>query len=182
MTRNLSTQTAIILTSVITVNVCNVIDIVTSISIMDSSNIEDEEENINVSGRLAFDHSESVEGDKNLDDNVPTLSEHFNLNRSDKEENPIFETGKTWFSKLSSSATYTASVGRRKSSSYQSMEGNDIVSKPIGHWPDLWMKDKNEPLPTSHHRKLNGKSKRGRFPANMKLSKNCVILLIFCKK
>ena len=102
MTRNLSTQTAIILTSVITVNVSNVIYIVTSISIMDSSNIEDEEENINVSGRLAFDHSESVEGDKNLDDNVPTLSEHFNLNRSDKEENPIFETGKTWFSKAQS--------------------------------------------------------------------------------
>ena len=73
MTRNLSTQTAIILTSVITVNVCNVIYIVTSISIMDSSNIEDEEEHINVSGRLAFDHSESVVGDKNVDENVPLL-------------------------------------------------------------------------------------------------------------
>ena len=99
MTRNLSTQTAIILTSVITVNVCNGIYIVASISIMDSSNIEDEEENINVSGRLAFDHSGSIEGDKNLDDNVPTLSEHFKLNKNNKEENPIFETGKTWFSK-----------------------------------------------------------------------------------
>ena len=161
MTRNLSTQTAIILTSVITVNVCNGIYIVTTISIMDSSNIEDEEEDINVSCRLAFGHSESVEGDKNLDDNVPTLSEHFNLYRNDKEENPIFETGKTWFSKLSSSATYTASIGRRKSSTNQSMADNDSVSRPIGHWPDLWMKDKNEPLPTSHHRKLNGKSKGG---------------------
>ena len=182
MTRNLSTQTAIILTSVITVNVSNVIYIVTSISIMDSSNIEDEEEHINVSGRLAFDHSESVEGDRNLDDNVPTLSEHFNLNKDNKEEKAIFETGKTWFSKLSSSATYTASIGRRKSSSYQSMEDNDIVSRPIGHWPDLWMKDKNEPLPTSHQRKLNGKSKRGRLPATMKLPKIYVMLLIFCKR
>ena len=52
---------------------------------MDSSNIEDEEENINVSGRLAFDHSESVEGDKNLYDNVPTLSEHFKLDKNKSE-------------------------------------------------------------------------------------------------
>ena len=86
------------------------------------SNLEVEEENINVSVRLAFTKPDSVDPEiEDTDKNIVTLSQHFNLdkNKEDSNSTPIFETGKTWLSKISSSATLSNSLGRRKSSIYQ---------------------------------------------------------------
>ena len=126
----------------------------------DATNLEDEEENINVSGRLAFTKSDSVEVEtEDSDKSVVTLSQHFNLDKNRTESKPIFETGKTWLSKLSSSATYS-NLGRRKSSIYQNDTENDVAaspSKPIGHWPDLLVMDKNESFTSFPSGKLKGR-------------------------
>ena len=129
---------------------------------MDSSNIEEEEENINVSGRLAFTKSDSIEGESDLNNKtVITLSEHFNIDRNKEDSKPIFETGKTWLSKLSSPASFSSSLGRRRSSLLQSDKINDIAaspSKPIGHWPGLLVMDKNETCSVIRPGKTNGKN------------------------
>ena len=161
-TRNLSTQILARLTSV------NVKQDDKGVSknplqnkaIMDSSNIEEEEETINVTGRLAFNKSESIESHNELNNKPVTLSEHFNFDKSKSNSIPIFETGKTWFSKLSSPVSYSATQGRRKSSLKHDDGDNTIAasySKPLGHWPDLLVMDKNEPPSTFHSNKRNGK-------------------------
>ena len=132
---------------------------------MDYSSIDDEEDNINVSGKLAFNKSESVESDVDENTkNVVTLSEHFKIDRNKIDSKPLFETGKIWLSKLSSPASYSNSLGRRKSSLPQVDRDNDITaspSKPIGHWPDMLLMDKNEPCSTLPTKKVNGKIKGG---------------------
>ena len=126
----------------------------------DETNLEEEEENINVSGRLAFTKPDNVDLEtEDSERSVITLSQHFNLDTNRTESKPIFETGKTWLSKLSSSATYSNALVRRKSSLYQDID-NDIAaspSKPIGHWPDLLVMDKNESCTSSPSGKLKGR-------------------------
>jgi hypothetical protein len=133
--------------------------------VMDYSSIDEEEDNTNVSGKMAFNKSESVEsdGDENAK-SVVTILEHFNIDKNKVDSKPLFETGKTWLSKLSSSASYSSSLGRRKSSLPQANRDNDNTvspSKPIGHWPDLLLMDKNEPCSTLLTKKVNGKIRGG---------------------
>ena len=134
---------------------------------MDYSSIDDEEDNINVSGQLSFTKSESVESDDYENTkNVVTLSEHFNIDRNKTDSKPLFETGKTWLSKLSAPASYSSSLIRRKSSIPQTNRDNDVAaspSKPIGHWPDLLLVDKTEPCSNLTTTKVNGKIRGGRF-------------------
>lgn len=131
---------------------------------MDSSIIGDEEEDIKVSGQLAFTQSDNNESDSSLNNKPLTLSEHFNLDRDQSNNNPIFGTGKAWISKLSSKASHSYTRGRRKSSLGQSDGDLDCAaspSKPIGHWPDLLVMDKSENTSTVPSRKINGKNRGG---------------------
>ena len=132
----------------------------------DTTNLEDEEESINVAGRLVLTKSDSVEVEtEDGDKSVVTLSQHFNLDKNRTESKPIFETGKTWLSKLSSSATYS-NLGRRKSSLYQNDTENDAAaspSKPIGHWPDLLLMDKNDSFTSFPSGKLKGRQSMHSF-------------------
>ena len=125
------------------------------------SNLEEEEENINVSVRLAFTKPDSVDPEiEDSENSVVTLSQHFNLDRNKDDSKPIFETGKTWLSKLSSSTTLSNSLGRRKSSIYQYDTENNVAAsptKPIGHWPDLLVMDKNESYTSFTSGKIKGR-------------------------
>ena len=131
---------------------------------MDSSIIGDEEEDINVSGRLAFTQSENNESDSPLNNKPITLSEHFNLDRTKSNNTPIFGTGKAWLSKLSSTTSYSSTRDHRKNSLRQcdgDIDSAASPSKPIGHWPDLLVMDKTENHSTVPSRKMNGKDGGG---------------------
>ena len=114
-----------------------------------------------MSVRLAFTKPDSVDPEiEDSENSVVTLSQHFNLDKNKDDSKPIFETGKTWLSKLSSSTTLSNSLGTRKSSIYQYDTENNVAAsptKPIGHWPDLLVMDKNESYTSFTSGKIKGR-------------------------
>ena len=130
---------------------------------MESSIIDDEEEHTDVSGRLTFNQSDKIEEDNSsLNPKPLKLSQHFNLDRDKtSSKTPIFGSGKTWLSKISSAASSSSTRGSKKYSFGQSdgdVESASSPSKPIGHWPDLLVMDNNENIPTLPPTSINGKN------------------------
>ena len=129
---------------------------------MESSIIDDEEEQTDVSGRLTFNQSDKIEEDSSLNHKPLTRLQHFNLDRDKtSSKTPIFGSRKTWLSKISSAASSSSTRGSKKYSFGQSdgdVESVSSPSKPIGHWPDLLVMDNNENIPTLPPTSINGKN------------------------
>ena len=109
---------------------------------MDSPPIigDDTEEEKSVIGKLVLKPPDGNGGDS-------SLTTKCSSDGGGKHSKHLFETGKTWLSKLSASGTSNQHIQASHVHQHNTASSSESISspsKPIGHWPDLLVMDRSD--------------------------------------